>query len=253
MASRTGATWKVFEMNPAAPVGWYPTAEGGHERFWDGESWSAPRSRQLDEPAPAPIAVEASGAEDVADRNASGQPTHVYRDLPRYAECPPHALPTHDDVFLSKHRLGSPKIVRAHGRRTILADASVAWFVALWPAAATAALVAADVAAWSMSAVDTLMIALLASWYSLTLLDTAMVRSGARRAALPRRRPSMSWWWAVCPPAQLLARTRATHTTRLIPVLHVLSLLYPVVWLLPVETLDAIAASLSFLSPFLGR
>lgn len=230
-------------MHLAPPVGWYPTSEGSHERYWDGSIWSSPRERRPTGPLAAPESPPEPDTQPDTQRSASGQPTHVYRDLPAYADCPPYRLRTHDEIFESKHRLGSPVAIRR--RRALFSGLGLAWLVALWPAAATSALVAADVAQWSVLRVDMLMIALLATWFALALTDTAIVRSAHRAMLFSRRPSSLSWWWAVCPPAQLLARTRTAHATRLLPVALVLSLLYPVTWLLPLDWLDAFAQALA--------
>lgn len=292
-----------------APVGWYPTAEGGHERYWDGVTWSAPRVRALIEaaatqavefaqapspiaqqrahqsvpqpgsvtaterlataqyepqpvPAPAPAPVrqdafgwaeglhsaaipdEATDVEDV-DHHRSGQPTHVYRDLPAYAKCPPYQLRSHDEVIWAK--TAGARAVVVDRRRTPVRRAVLAWLVALWPVTATSALIYADANAWTVAAVDVLLVGLLALWYTLTLLDTALVRSRLRRLGPVRRgsNAGMAWWWVLCPPAQLLARTRAMHTSRLVAVVMVVSVLYPIAWLTPLPWLDQVFAALA--------
>lgn len=249
-------------MQSAISVGWYKTAEGGHERYWDGVSWSP--AREVQRPAPAlelvpepacsneqavvelpaavltlveerPRPIEPVAEQPVVDpnRNGFGQPTHIYRDLPSYAKCPPHVMPTYDEVFLSDQVLSSPVAVRRS--RTLFSHTMLAWMLSLWPATATAALVAADLAGWHLRSVDVLMVSLVAAWYALALVDTGLVRRRMRAFGAPRRGGSarLSWWWSLCPPAQLLARTRAAHSTRILSLVMVISLVYPVAWLIP--------------------
>lgn len=224
-------------MQSAISVGWYATAEGGHERYWDGTTWSPARiahrpSHVLEVIEPA-VVEQPEQPEADPNRNGFGQPTHVYRDLPSYAKCPPHIMPTHDEVFLSDQILSSPVALRRG--RTLFSHTMLAWMLALWPATATAALVAADLASWHLRSVDALMISLVAAWYAIALVDTALVRRRMRAFGALRRGGAarLSWWWSLCPPAQLLARTRAAHSTRILSIVMIISLVYPVAWLIP--------------------
>lgn len=206
-------------MSHEFPVGWYATADGEHERYWDGTEWGPGRSA---------TPVELSPVRDTPDRLPSGQPSHVYRDLPRYSTCPPHEIPPHDDVIL----YNQPALSRVAGRRRVtLSGAGFAWLVALWPALATGALVYADAMTWTSRQVDILAAGLLAAWFLSAIVDTARVR--ARGKLFESRRSTMSWWWVLCPPAQLIARTSAAHSTRLLPYVLLVSLAYPAMWLMP--------------------
>ncbi len=60
--------------------------------------------------------------------------------------------------------------------------------------------------------------------------------------------PKLSWVWGLVPPVAILARTRAAHSTRLIPFVLYCAIAYPVVWFMPEEWVSAVAGSVNGLS-----
>ncbi len=126
--------------NGTPPAGWYATAEGSHERYWDGEEWSAPRRRVVHvvtHPQPEP------------DAGSVAMPGHVYRDLPKYATVPPFVIAA--EVFHSA--LGKSGVPGATHRATFRGGprsawhgAGFAWLAALWPALCTMTLLVLDAA-----------------------------------------------------------------------------------------------------------
>lgn len=206
------------------PAGWYATAEGSHERYWDGETWSAPRRRHVH-------VVTHPKPEPEADKVV--MPEHPYRDLPKYATVPPFVAAA--EVFQAA--FGSSRGHAAHpaGARSMWAGTGCAWLAAVWPALATFALLGCDVAGLVPPALSLWVI--LAGWVALAIADTYVVGRRLRGRGLsrpgtdaPRR---ISWMWGLIPPAEILARTRVAHSTRLIPFVLHFAVAFPVVWFMP--------------------
>ncbi|KQP63071.1 DUF2510 domain-containing protein [Nocardioides sp. Leaf285] len=109
------------------PAGWYPTAEGGHERYWDGATWSQARERGLrldlteafspvvaDGPQPSP--VTASPLQTQGQVSVVGSPRHAA--LPE-SSSPSPSPPSPSSSWNAQPTLGAPANGPDPGHRLI--------------------------------------------------------------------------------------------------------------------------------------
>lgn len=219
--------------------GWYPTAEGTHERYWDGVNWSAARLRSapvLTHPEPSP-----------ADEHIE-LPDHPYRDLPAYAAVPPYQVAVGAFLDALAIRKTQP------GERHLFSGTGWAWPVALWPAVWVSLLLLTEtlgtldggrksldpvVALVTHTALPTIAFWLgPIVWVLLALVDTVWVRRHCPRAEpvagrRPRSPQPMGRHWSLVPPLQALVRATAARSSRAVLGCMVIAMLFPAVWFAP--------------------
>jgi hypothetical protein len=220
--------------------GWYPTAEGTHERYWDGVNWSAARLRSapvITHPEPSP------------DDEHIELPDHPYRDLPAYAAVPPYKIAVGAFLDALAIRKAMP------GERHLFSGTGWAWPVALWPAVWVSLLMLIDVLATldggrksldpaialaTHSALPTIVFWLgPVAWVALALVDTLWVRrrcprvEQAAHGRRPRSSAPMGRHWSLVPPLQALVRATAARSSRGILACMVIAMLFPAVWFAP--------------------
>ena len=262
---------------PVPPPGWYPTAEGSHERYWDGESWSEARDRVVPVLAPSvvetvepsarvavvpqpedpfvptpPIARQTPAVEDPIDAFvwslvATDAPHDPYADLPAYAAVPPIGRDSGrgglGDSADDKIRRALADADQASSRLSATSRPSwAAWVLGFFGMWTTWVLLAVEVASVRFDLghlISRPTVVGFALAYPIGLV-LALIDSTRARALGVR----MSLLWSVVPPLQVAVRAWRSRSA-LLAAQIVLSALMLFVWFAPMVWLEAALAALT--------